>query len=58
MCYRCDECGESTQQRQKMLKKTIFRAVRYPNGTQGIQIAHETRLCRVCKEETDQDRPA
>jgi hypothetical protein len=54
MCYRCDECKQSTKPRQKMLKRTIFRTVRHPEGTQGKQIARETKLCRECMDRESQ----
>ena len=48
MSYRCDECKTSTERGQKMLKRIIFRTVRYPHGTQGTQISREIKLCPDC----------
>jgi hypothetical protein len=48
MSYRCDECKRSTERRQKMLKRIIFRTVRHLDGTQGTQIAKEVKQCPDC----------
>ena len=59
MSYRCDECKKSTESGQKMLKRIIFREVRYPQGTQGTQISREIKLCRDCIEkQSEADRLA
>lgn len=48
--YRCEACGVSTKKRRPMLKKTILKAVRHPEGTEGTQIVREVKLCGDCME--------
>lgn len=48
MSYRCDECNQSTDHHQKMLKTVTYRTVKHKEGTQGTQIAKEIKYCPAC----------
>lgn len=48
MCYRCDECRKSTERYQKMIKRVVYKTVKHAEGTTGVQIAKEIKLCLDC----------
>ena len=48
MSYRCDECNQTTDRGQKLLKRIVYRTVLHKEGVHGQQIANEIKLCPGC----------
>ena len=49
--FNCEKCGRTTKAGEKMAKQCLKKRPRkYPNGSEGWEIAKEISVCEWCKD--------